>query len=353
MSVLFHHYLCGRIAAEWLINMKIHLLIANSDCGYVEHLSRVLTENYADTFEVIVCSSEDKLIELLEERRLDIALIEPSLADHVPLSQIRLPLLLWDGIAELGEQSKNITKIRKYQRISTLAGQVLERYAGVSSLDAKFDGEQRGQITLVWAPAGGCGKTTTALAYTAQKVSEGKRVVYLDLEPFSSTPVYFREDGKSISSVFEKLDGNVDLLLQSIRQTDSGSGIFYFCHPDNYDDIAILTAEDMEKLIISSAKDVDEVVVDMGSAFDQRIAEIMELADQIMIVIDNTQIARMKWQQFRTQHCIYEKIDSKILMVANRGASFEKIHRTVLLPLVQSDDPVVVYKILSAGYFKE
>lgn len=333
--------------------MKIHLLIADVDSDYVEHLSRVLAENYADVFEISVCSSQKAIADLLEHRQADIALLGSTFVQCAGMSQIRLPLLLWDGTAAPDGQAGEVKRVRKYQRISALSGQILEQYAEISSGDSGFGGEKCGRITVVWSPAGGCGKTTAALAYAAQKVSEGKKVVYLDLEPFSSTPVYFPEEGKSISSVFEKFDSNVELLLQGIRQTDSGSGIFYFRRPDNYDDIGILTAEDMRNLVTSSAKDVDEVVVDLGDSYDQRTAALMELANTVMAVIDNTCAAYVKWQQFCTQHNVYGRIKEKILLVANRGAHLEQTQRMVSLPLVQSEDPVVVYKTLSAGYFDE
>ena len=57
-----------------------------------------------------------------------------------------------------------------------------------------------------------------ALAYAAQLVSRGKKTVYLDLEPFSSTPVYFADPERGLTDVFEKLDGNLELLFQSIRR---------------------------------------------------------------------------------------------------------------------------------------
>lgn len=333
--------------------MKIHLLIADMESDYVEHLSRVLTENYADVFEVSVCSSQKAMADLLEHRQADIALLGPSFIQDAGKSEIRLPLLLWDGTAVLNGQAAERKRIRKYQRISALSGQILEEYAEISSGDAGFEGEPCGKITVVWSPAGGCGKTTAALAYAAQKVSEGKKAVYLDLEPFSSTPVYFAEGGKSISSVFEKLDGNVELLLQSIRQTDGGSGIFYFGRPDNYDDIEILTDEDMRNLVVSSAKGVDEVIVDIGEACGQRTAAMMDLADTVMAVIDNTRASHVKWRQFCTQHSVYEKIRAKLLVVANRGARLDQTQQVVSLPLVQSEDPLVVYKTLSAGYFNK
>lgn len=332
--------------------MKIHLLITGMDNDYVEHLSNVLTENYADIFEVSVCSSRESMAELLDHRRADIALLGAEFAVGAETDNVKLRLLLWDGISTLDTRSTEYRRIRKYQRISSLVSQVLEQYAELSGTGDIGD-DWQGTITVVWSPIGGSGKTTVALAYGAQRVSEGKKVVYLNLEPFASTPVYFPESGKSISSVFEKLDSNVELLLQSIRQTDAGSGLLYFCRPDNYDDIGILTAEDMQNLVVASAKDVDEVIVDLGISYDQRTATLMELADMVIAVLDSSQIAGAKWQQFRTQHSTYEKIEPKLLLVANRSARIDTAQNVVALPIVQSDDPVVVYKTLSAGYFRK
>ena len=127
----------------------------------------------------------------------------------------------------------------------------------------------------------------------------------------------------------------------------------YFCRPNNYDDIGILTAADVENLVLSSTKDVDEVVVDLGDFYDQRTAALMELADTVIAVLDGTRCAEVKWQQFRTQHSTYERVESKLLLVSNRGARIGAVQEAIELPLVQSDDPVVVYKTLSAGYFRK
>lgn len=329
--------------------MKIQLLVASGDSDYTEHLSNVLTENYADVFELSIASSVQSLIELLGRRQADLALVEPEFAQAVDLSRVRLSVLLWDGMKPLDKPVETMKRVRKYQRISSIAGSLMELYAEFFS--SSTSEERLGRITVVWGPSGGCGKTTVALAYGAQCVMDGKKTVYLDFQPFSSAQVYFPEGGKSISSVFEKLDSNVELLLQGIRQTDPGSGLFYYARPDNYDDISILTSEDMRKLACASAMGVDEVVVDLGSSFDQRTSMLMDLADRTIVVVDPTKNSQMKWQQFCTQHNVYEKIKEKMILTANKGARAVRAEQTVSLPMVQSDDPVVVYKTLSAGYF--
>lgn len=330
--------------------MRIQLLIVDGDRDYAEHLSRILMEKYADVFEVSTCSGASQAADLLAHRGYDAALLNPSLAVEIDLSRIKLPLLLWDGASS--GRVEGLDGVRKYQRISSLVGEVLERCAEIPSITP---GSGRGaHITVAWSPAGGVGKTTAALAYAAQQVSAGKRTVYLDLEPFSSVPAYFPETGKSISSVFEKLDERAELALQGIRQEDAGSGISFFQRPDNYEDISLLAEEDVVRLANAAAADTDELVIDLGAGFDQKTAALLELADTILLTVDGSRLCRTKWEEFRSQHELYNKFREKTVLTANRGSRYDAALATSLvsLPLVKSEDPVVVYKTLSAGYFR-
>ena len=133
--------------------MKIQLLIASDDDDYREQLSQVLTERYSDTFEVSVCSSAPRLAEQLSRRVFDAALLEPELAEHVQLSQVRMPLLLWNGSAGCAV-SEHVRQIRKYQRISSMVSQLLEQYAAVAEKSGDAELERR-RTTVVWSPSGG------------------------------------------------------------------------------------------------------------------------------------------------------------------------------------------------------
>lgn len=328
--------------------MKIRLLIVSGDRDYVEHLSRMLTEQHESIFEVTTCTAAERLTELQANRKFDAALAESDFVAAVP--SVGICFQLWSEESN-GEGLEKVRRIPKYQRVSQIVSQILEGCAEVSNGGTS---EAQARVSVVWSPAGGCGKTTTSLAWAAQQVSKGKKTTYLNLEPFSSEAVYFASDGKSISSVFAKLDGNVNLLLQSIRQEDSGSGVGYFHRPDNYDDIAVLTGEDVLRLIDACAAAADEVVVDMGSVWDEKTSAALERADTVFAVVDSSRASQVKWDQFCQQHNMLERLRKKLVLVANRGAqnSGTEDITVIRLPLVRSDDPVVVYKTLSSGYFR-
>ena len=328
--------------------MKIRLLIATADKDYTDHLSGTISKRYADTIELIICSSAERLADMTSTGKYDAALIEPEFAPSVKPGSVQVPFVLADEM-ERGLEHFEMKTIRKYQRISSMTGRIMESYAEVGKGGGFASG--KALITAVWSPAGGAGKTTVALAYAANKASTGKLVVYLNLENFSSTPVYFPETGRSISKALEKLESNLQLFLLGIRQQDSGSGILYFCSPENYDDIGILNAEDIEKLIDGCAAEVDELVIDLSSQIDKRVTKAFSMADKVLLIADATTASQVKANQFISQHNIFGQIQPKAVLVNNKGANTPegRVAGTVMLPLIQSNDPVSVFKTLSGS----
>ena len=345
------------IYSEGKIAMRIRLLIAAEDAGYAEELSNALSNLHADMFEVSVCGTTQRLRDLLASHRFDAALLDESLIDGVDLHPIRMPMLLWSEDECIAEPESDLKKIRKYQRISSIAGDVLESYAKVSS-DGRGPFSEKARISAFWSPAGGVGTTTAALACAACRASEGKQVLYLNLESFSSTPLYFPEKGKSISTAFEMLDnreGNLKMFIRGIRRHDSDSGIAYFSHPENFDDMNILSVDDAAALITACCGITDELVIDLSCICNKRTWQVFELADSIHLVTDHTKTAQIKLSQFTAQHNVFERIKSKAALVANKGALIDQPLMTVAvsLPFIPLGDEFDLFKTLSVAFKEE
>ena len=332
--------------------MRIKLLIATGDADYAEHLSDTLAEKHGESFEVSVCTSASGLRGLLTANKYDSVLLEGDFLSSAQLSAIRLPLLLIDESGAVADGDADMRKIMKYQRISSLAGKILEYFAEVSVGMSGF-GAKRARITAVWSPAGGTGKTTVALSYAASRVSAGKQAVYLNLESFASTSVYFSGAGPSISKLFEKLESNAHMFQKGIRQLDAGTGLAYFCAPENYDDVNVLSAEDMESLIQACAEDTDELIVDLSSQCDRRNQAALCLADTVLLVCDPSATSQVKLRQFIHQHSVFGQIRANAVLVNNKGARFAEpdLQKTISLPAVNATDPGAVFKTLSGGRF--
>lgn len=334
--------------------MNIRLVIVTSDMEYAECFSDVIADNYKNVFKMSICSSAANYKSLSDRKHFDIALVDGDIAEEIAFPNAKLCAELCDESGS--EVGVNYYPIQKYQRISHIVSELLEQYSKVANSAGGY-GQAKGRLTAVWSPVGGVGKTSIAMAYAAGIASEDNPVIYLDLEPFSSTATYFHDNAKSISSLFEGLGGNsnMEILIAGLLQKDTGSGILYFGPAINYDDLNILTISDLEEIIDGCVAQCSELVVDLSSSCDEKTRYILERADRVLAVADDSVTGKNKWSQFQTQHSLYGEIADKMTLVANKGADVSGWYReaAVSVPFVRSQDPVIVYKTLSVQDFDE
>ena len=330
--------------------MKIQLLIALNDRDYAEHLSGEISGHYADSFEVALCSDTERLSSVLLSRRFDVALFDTAFIKLADLSRVRLPLVLFSDYDSYDDDYNDVKAIKKYQRISKLTSSIMGEFAEITP-EMRGIESGKARIAAFWSPSGGSGKTTAAVSYAIRKASEGKKTLYLDLEAFSSVDMLFEDKGESISSIFGKLESNLPLLIQSIRQEDKEFGIYYFGKPGNYDDLDVLESDGIEKLVRACSEVCDILVVDLSSSYNEKIRYILESADEVFAVVDGSKASENKWQQFVFQHDLYEKIRGKLCLVGNKNAkcSSTQAERVAVLPKIQSNDPRAICKTISVN----
>ena len=332
--------------------MKIQLLIATADNDYSEYLSNTLSAKYADTFAVELCFTQEKLSDILSAKKYGVLLVEPEWIPVLLRHNVKLVLALTSEHSSLSEPVLNVTQIEKYQCINTLVNDILENYAKVapSFVNARNSKEK---IVAVWSPSGGTGKTSVAIAYATRAASNGSVVTYLSFEQFSSAGMYFDVEGESISKLFERLTSNAEIVVQNFRQHDDGSGIKYFCPPESYGDINELTKDDMVFLTNTCARAGELVVVDLPSFCDKKTQAVLELADIVLLVSDDSKTSSHKLDVFTSQHGFFDIIKHKVRLISNKGAMINdsRFEKVINLPRVQIDDPKCVYKTLSANSF--
>ena len=330
------------------------MLIATEDKNYSESISDYISERYGNTVDVSVCSAPEYLEKMLAGKRYDVALVEHVFFERINPEDVQLVVLLVDDDV-LTDVSKATPSVTKYQRISSIVSDILERYSKFSG--RKHDaGVKIGNVTAIWSPAGGVGKTTVSLAHASSMADDGGKVFYLNLEAFSSMSTYFEETGKSISNVFEMLgndEGDIKMLIQGICKQEDG--ITYLNSPNNYADMQVLSVENVIELISACAALTDELIVDLPCQCDSRTQQVLEFADNVLIVTDSIKTSEVKLLQFMKQNTIFESICDKVALVENKGAvvsdaiisQFDEIPARLQLPFVPHDDERVVYKELS------
>lgn len=328
--------------------MKIKLLVASLDESYVNHLTDVLSETYFEEFEVSVCKSLASLQQT--QKKYDVLLTDEEFANSISCENYKVVFKFYDNFE--GEASENGDKLvmHKYQRISKIVSKILSSCADFYGNSVKLN-DNKANVTVVWSPIGGSGKTTVALAYAMRKSLESKSPLYLSLEKFSSVSTYFDSSNSSISSVFQRMNSNLDVVIKSAKQVDSSTSIAYFGEPQNYDDMNQIESEDLEKIIDACKLNCQELVVDLTSECDEKTYAVMEKADKILVVTNTNENVKLK--QFQTQHWVWTKIKDKVIIVANKGSSVEGDGNFVInLPQIKSNDEINIYKTLSAESFE-
>ncbi len=333
--------------------MKAKLIIVSKDKDYIKHFSDVLAENHVESFDIKIMSDLNDIDDLVNQNIFDAALIEENLISKSSTSyEYTDDFILIERISYKESGSKQT--IGKYQRISSIAGEIL----GVcSKLSLKMAKDKNEKITAVWSPCGGVGKTSVALGYASRKSLQGKNVIYLCLENFSSVSTYFDDTGKSISTALEKLldktEENITVALKSIKLTDSSTNISYFCPPNNYKDMNVLGKENIKKLCTACAMIADEIVIDISSNFDEKTEEIFKLSDEIYLVCDGTENSNTKVLQFTTQNDIWQNIKSKCTLINNKDSDNSSLAaiKKINLPIVKNKRTKEVYKTLSTYNF--
>jgi cellulose biosynthesis protein BcsQ len=328
--------------------MKIRLLVATDDTDYSDHLAKILSDLYSDEISLSICSSFERANQMTEEQEYDVALIDAAFYNGADMSNITLPLYLWSE-DKSNAIPEDFIMVRKYQRISTLYSDVLENYAKVAK-NSMGANPKKANITAVWSPSGGVGKTTVALALAAAKASLSSSVLYLNLELFSSTSVYFDTAGKSVSALFEKIEdneSNIEIYAKRIICRDLVNNISYFCCPDYYDDMNILTVENVMSLVRACSLLSDELIIDMSNLCDKRTEYIFDIADKILLITDNTKTAQVKLDLFMKHQQLPTETEDKIRIVANKGATLQQAYKAISLPLIQTGRETEVTKALS------
>lgn len=326
--------------------MKIRMILATTDKEYANRFAGGLTK-FIDQIDLSLCTNMEKLSGMVQHEQFDICLAEEEALKHFDSEQVKLTVLLWDSHAESTGEGRSLPKVRKYQRISSTASQVIRLFAEIA--EDKGGIGNSAEITVVWSPSGGCGKTMVAAAYAARAAKNGKNVTYLNLEHFASTKSLFPQEAISLSAAFEQMASNMALQLLSMRATDPATGIGYFGAPDNYDDINVFTEEYCLKIVDGAAEHSDEVVVDLSSVCDSRTRALFERATRILLVTDQSKFAEVKLNQFISQSNVFIKYKSKMTLIANKGAVVDPVEglTPLRLPYFDSHSTAVIYNKLS------
>lgn len=181
---------------------------------------------------------------------------------------------------------RGVTCIFKYASIREIYSRVIAE-GGFE----KRDKARTTQIVLVCSASGGVGKTTLALGMSAYFAHHYQRTLYVDAERINSFHYHMSDRSSIPSSICQKITDDEKDIYKHAREVVRNEGFDYL--PPFAKALSSMGLDlSVYRRFISGARasnDYDIIIVDTDSVFDREKAELVALADKVILLLRNTE----------------------------------------------------------------
>ncbi len=273
--------------------MKIKLAVLDNDLNYLNRFSIAFGTKYADKIEIHSFTDMELAIAEITKSKFDLLIA----SEMYEVDTDKLPRHC--GFAYFTESAdidtlRGQTAIGKFQRADLLYKQILSVYSenaeGVSGL--RLDGNQAAVI-LFTSPSGGAGTSSLAAACAMRYAAQGKKVLYLNMEVFGSSDVYFSGEGQfdmsDIIFALKSKKSNLVFKLEScVKQ--SPENVYFYSAPKMALDMQELSSEETVRFLteLQSSGSYTHIVVDMDFGITRDTLEKYRRAHSIVLVGDGS-----------------------------------------------------------------
>lgn len=284
--------------------MRIKLAVLNHDAEFIKRLSEIFRKKYSEVITLTGFSDNEVLYKSVEELKPDIILFDE--ADKI--DQSRLPQKVICGFICEEPDVNSISSypvVFKYQKVDKIYQDILNLYESIFNEDMISGLKESGsRIILFTSAQGGCGTSVAAASYALRCAKDQKKVIYIGLDNFGNSNLYFLSDNDcSFSDVIHNLQeqkGDLFSKIKGLIQEDL-SGVHFFNPCRNACDMIELRDEDLFVLLYNLAKHgtYDEIIIDYSCTLNVRTLELMKnYSDKIVYVTDGSVSGADKFQRF-------------------------------------------------------
>ena len=264
--------------------MKIKLAILEADESYLNRIVSVFTVKYADKFELYSFNNPEAALAALKPAKIDVFLAN-DLFD-IPVSALpeRCGFAYFADSADI-DMIRNQKAIGKFQKAELIYKQILDLYSEKAGSLFELRSENGGaRVILFDSVSGGAGASSMAAACALHFALQKKRTLYLNLEKFGSSDLFFTAEGQfDISDIIYALKSrkaNLSIKLESCVKQD----------------LLELTCDEIVRLIleIKTAGSYDYVIADTNFSMHRNFIEAYRQASSVVWVSDGSEISNDK-----------------------------------------------------------
>lgn len=167
---------------------KKNLVICDCEFPYVHYLMENILEKKAPSLHVFVCTTWEKVMELMDTRVVHILLLDESFL-YVPATELdNMEQVFVLTHRKEAEEIQGRRAVYKYQHVDRILAEVFEN-SGIS-FQTRTSGTR---VFAVYSPIGRCGKTSFAIAL-GKELARGGKTLYLHLDSYSGQEMLEREE---------------------------------------------------------------------------------------------------------------------------------------------------------------
>lgn len=269
---------------------KPRVIIADTDQSYIIPLQLKFVEDYFEEvdLEIITDASYFGLLFSVPQR-VDVLIISEDLYSlEMRRHNISHIFLMTEQYEEDQTADLKINRIFKYTSIKEIFNEITGKSADMFKKKGVI---QETQIVLVYSASGGTGKTTVAMGVSASLTKNYKRVLYLNAARLQAFQCHLDNSSNiTAADVYAKLANPTEAIYTEIKHVIRKE-IFSYLPPFKAALMSLGFQYSVFLEIVKAAKksgDYDFIVVDADVAFDEDKAELINIADKVLVITNQS-----------------------------------------------------------------
>lgn len=309
--------------------VRPRIIIADTDMDYIIPLQLKFAEDFFEKIELEIINDAEFFNQLFSmPQQADILIVSEQLySPDLHRHNIAHIFVMMEQYEEEQTADLKVNHIFKYTSIKEIFNEITGKSAEV--LKGMVDKKQETQVVMCYSGCGGVGKTTVAMGVCAALTQNYKRVLYINaahLQVFQ----HMLANHSPITSmdVYSRLSNPTENVYSDIKHVVRKE-MFYYIPPFKASLLSLGLDYSVYKQMICSAKksgDYDFIVVDADVTFDDEKAELLSIADRVIII---------------TKQSIASVVATNILVSNINGVSAEK-YIFICNDFVKEDDNALI-----------
>jgi ATPases involved in chromosome partitioning len=270
---------------------KPRVIIADTDINYIIPLQLKFAKDFFDLVDIEIITNKQYFDELfMKPQKAEILIISEELYDvMLQRHNIANIFLMMEQYEEEQTGDLNVVKLFKYTSIKEIFNEIISKSAEALKIDQQK--KQETQIIVVTSASGGVGKTTVSMGISACLTKNYKKVLYINASRLQAFQYMLdNQSGITTPDVYAHLTNPGNKVYLDIKHAVRNE-IFSYLPPFKASLMSVgVNFSIFEKIAVSAKEsgEFDFIIVDMDNSFDENYTKLLDTADKVIIVVNQT-----------------------------------------------------------------